>query len=97
LHGCTRDNLSDETVQAGVGGALDVERMTAKIVQSFIVKNDSDIHVLEQGAAIHHHVVRLNDGVGKTQKPRLCGIYSGKVMWPCKISAAMRCLNNNIF
>ncbi len=89
--------MGDETVQVGVGGLLDVERTTANIVQSFIVKNDSDIHVLEQGAARQHHVVRLNDGVGKTQKPRLCEIYSSKVMWPCKISAAMRCLNNNIF
>merc|ERR1711935_1286095 len=38
-----RDDLSDETVQVGVGGALDVKRATADIVDGLVVKHDSDI------------------------------------------------------
>jgi hypothetical protein len=62
--------VSDEITWAtrrfkiGVRGARDVERAAAKIVQSLVAKHDSDIHVLKQGVALQHHVVRLNDGVG---------------------------------
>jgi hypothetical protein len=60
--------LGDEADQVGVGGALDVERATAKIVQSLAVAHDSDIHVLEQGVARQHHVVRLSDGVDNLER-----------------------------
>jgi hypothetical protein len=59
-----RDDLSDQTVQVGVGRALDVEGTAAQIVDSLVVKHDSDIHVLEEGVAGQNHVVGLNNGVG---------------------------------
>jgi hypothetical protein len=62
--GVRRDNMGDETVQVGIGGAHVFERAAATIVQRLIAEHDSDIRVLEQGAARQHHVVRLSDGVG---------------------------------
>jgi hypothetical protein len=62
--------LGDEAVQVGVRGALDIERAAAKIVQSLVVKHDRDIHVLKQGLAKQHDVMRLNDGVGNLSSQR---------------------------
>jgi hypothetical protein len=56
------DDLRDEAVQVGVGGALNVEGTTADIVHSFVIKHDGDISVLEQRVRGQHTVVRLNDG-----------------------------------
>merc|ERR1712054_422907 len=64
--GCSQvgDDLSGQTVQVGVGGALDVEATTADVVESLVVKHDSDVGVLEEGAGSEGGVVWLNDSGG---------------------------------
>jgi hypothetical protein len=59
-----RDNLSDQAVQVGVSGALNVEGATADIVNSFVIEDHSNIGVLEESVSAQHGVVRLNDGSG---------------------------------
>merc|ERR1719398_677465 len=58
------DHLRDETVQVGVGGALDVEAATADVVDGLVVKHDGDVSVLEEGVGGEHGVVGLDDGGG---------------------------------
>jgi len=43
------DNLSDKSVQVGVGWSFDIELTSADIVDSFVVEHDGDISVLEEG------------------------------------------------
>jgi len=59
-----RDNLSDETVQVGVGGALDIEVAAADIVDGLVVEHDGDIGVLEERVGGEDGVVRFNNGGG---------------------------------
>ena len=58
------DDLSDESVQVGVGGSLDVEVSSADVVDSLVVEHDGDVGVLEEGVGGEHGVVGLNDGSG---------------------------------
>merc|ERR1712094_27654 len=58
------DHLRDETVQVGVGGALDVEAATADVVDGLVVKHDGDVSVLEEGMGGEHGVVGLHDSGG---------------------------------
>merc|ERR1712005_15230 len=58
------DHLGDQTVQVGVGGALDVEAATADVVQGLVVKHDGHIGVLEEGVGGEHSVVGLHDSGG---------------------------------
>ena len=44
--GQTGDDLGDQTVQVGVGWALDVQGSTADVVDGFVVKHDGNIGVL---------------------------------------------------
>lgn len=57
-------NLSDEAVQVGVGGALDVEGATAQVVYGLVVKHDGYIGVLQQRVSGQDAVIRLHHGVG---------------------------------
>ena len=41
------DNLSNESVQVGVGWSLDIEVSSADIINGFVIDHDSDISVLE--------------------------------------------------
>merc|ERR1712086_98127 len=59
-----RDDLGHETVEVGVGGALDVERATADVVDGLVVKHDGDVSVLEERVGGEHGVVGLNDSSG---------------------------------
>jgi len=43
------DNLSDKSVQVGVGWSLDIELTSADIVDGLVVEHDSDISVLKEG------------------------------------------------
>ncbi|GIL42644.1 hypothetical protein Vafri_593 [Volvox africanus] len=43
------DDLGDQTVQVGVGRALNVKAATANIVDSLVVEHDSHISVLQKG------------------------------------------------
>mmetsp|Transcript_31564 Transcript_31564/g.66829 ORF Transcript_31564/g.66829 Transcript_31564/m.66829 type:complete len:191 (-) Transcript_31564:518-1090(-) len=58
------DDLSDQTVEVGVGGALNVEVATADVVEGLIVKAEGTIRVLQKGMRGQHGVVRLNDSSG---------------------------------
>jgi len=58
------DNLSDESVQVGVGWSLDIEVSSADIIDGLIVEHDGDIGVLEEGVGGENGVVWLNNGSG---------------------------------
>ena len=58
------DNLSNESVQVGVGGSLNVEVTSADIVDSLVVEHNGNIGVLKEGVGGEHGVVGLNDGGG---------------------------------
>jgi len=58
------DNLSDESVKVGVGGALNVEVSAADVVDGLVVEHDGDVGVLKEGVGGEHGVVGLNDGGG---------------------------------
>ena len=58
------DDLSEETVQVGVGGALDVEVAAADVVQSLVVDLVGDIGVLEERMDTQDGVVGLDNGGG---------------------------------
>jgi len=59
-----RDNLRDESVQVGVGGAFNIEVSSADIVDGLVVKHNSNISVLEEGVSGQDCVVGLNDSGG---------------------------------
>mmetsp|Transcript_27255 Transcript_27255/g.50246 ORF Transcript_27255/g.50246 Transcript_27255/m.50246 type:complete len:459 (+) Transcript_27255:280-1656(+) len=56
------DNLSNETVQVGVGGTLNVEGTTADIVDGLVIKHNGDIGVLKERVGGKDGVVGLNNG-----------------------------------
>ena len=62
--GQRRNNLGDQTVEVGVGGALDVEGPAANVVHGLVVEHDGDISVLEQRVGGQNRVVRLDNGGG---------------------------------
>jgi len=62
------DDLSDESVQVGVGWSFDIEISSADIVHSFVIKHERDIFVLEEGVGGKNGIVWLNDGVGDLRR-----------------------------
>ena len=56
--------MSDETVEVGVGWAFDVEGSAADVVDSLVVKHDSNVSVLQERVGGQDGVVWLNDGGG---------------------------------
>ena len=58
------DDLADQTVEVGVGGAFDVEVTAAQIVDGFVVKHGSNVGVLQQGVGGEDGVVGFDDGGG---------------------------------
>ena len=62
--GQRRDNLSNQPVQVGVGGPLNIQVTTADIVQSLVVDLVGDISVLQQGMDAKDRVVGLDHGRG---------------------------------
>ena len=58
------DNLGNESVQVGVGWSLNVEVSSADIVDSLVIKDDSDISVLKKRVSGQDGVVWLNNGGG---------------------------------
>ena len=55
------DDLSDESVQVGVSGSLDVEVSSADIIDGFVIKHNGNISVFEERVSREHGVVRFND------------------------------------
>ena len=56
------DDLSDESVQVGVSGSLDVEVSSADVVNGLVVEHNGNIGVLKEGVGGEHGVVWLNNG-----------------------------------
>ena len=58
------DNLGNESVQVGVGWSLDIEVSSADIIDGFVIEDNGDIGVLEEGVSGEDGVVWLNNGGG---------------------------------
>ena len=58
------DNLSDESVEVGVGWSLNIEGSSADIVDGLVVEHDGDISVLEERVGGQDGVVWLNNSGG---------------------------------
>jgi hypothetical protein len=64
----TGDDLSDKSVQVGVGWSFDIEVSSADIIHSFVIKHERDVFVLEEGVGGKDSIVWLNDGVGDLRR-----------------------------
>jgi hypothetical protein len=62
--GQVRDDLSNQTIQVGVGWALDVEVAAADIVESIVVYLVSDIGMFQKGMHTQDGVVGFDDSGG---------------------------------
>ena len=58
------DNLSNESVQVGVGWSLNVQVSSADIVDSLVIKDNGDIGMLKKRVSGEDRVVWLNNGGG---------------------------------
>jgi len=56
--------LSDESVQVGVGGSLNVEISSADIIDGFVIEHDGDISVFEEGVSGEDGVVGFDNSGG---------------------------------
>ena len=54
------DDLSDETIQVGVGRSLDVEVPLADVVDGFVVDHEGAVRVLQGGVSGENRVVRFD-------------------------------------
>ena len=63
-----RDNLSNESVQVGIGGSLNIEVSSADIIDGFVIKHNSNISVLKEGVGSEHSVVGLNNCSGDLRR-----------------------------
>ncbi len=59
-----RHDLGDESVQVGVGGALDVEVAAAHVVESLIIEAEGAVGVLQECVRREHVIVGLHDSGG---------------------------------
>merc|ERR1719480_778521 len=57
-----RDDLTNESIQVGVGGSLDVQVSSADVVDGFIVDHEGAIGMLQGSVGGQDGVVWLNDG-----------------------------------
>jgi hypothetical protein len=62
------DDLSDESVQVGVGRSLDVQVSSADIVDSFVVEHNGDISVFKEGVGGENGVVGFYDCSGDLRR-----------------------------
>ena len=58
------DNLGDKSVEVGVSGSFDVQLSSADIVDSFVIKHNSDISVFKKGVGGKNGVVWFNNSGG---------------------------------
>ena len=58
------DDLSDESVQVGVGWSLNVKVSSGDIIDGLVIKHNSDISVLKKRVSGQNRVVWLNNGCG---------------------------------
>ena len=55
------DDLTDQSIQVGVGWSFDVQVLAANIVDSFIVNHKSTIRVFQSGVSGQNRVVWFNN------------------------------------
>ena len=58
------DDLGNQSVKIGVGGALDVEVTAADIIYGLVINHEGTVRVLQGGVRGQDTVVRLNDSGG---------------------------------
>jgi hypothetical protein len=58
------DDLSNETVEVGVGGALNVQVATANVIDGLVVNHEGTVRVLKGGVGGENAVVGLNNSSG---------------------------------
>jgi hypothetical protein len=58
------DNLSNKSVQVGVGWSLNIKVSSADIIDGFVIEDNGNIGVLEKGVSGQHGVIWLNNGGG---------------------------------
>jgi len=58
------DELSDKSVKVGVSGSFDIELSSADIVDSFVIKHNSNISMFKERVSRQDGVVRFDDGSG---------------------------------
>jgi len=56
------NNLSNKSVKVGVSGSFNIELSSADIVDSFVIKHNSDISVFKKGVSGKNGVVWFNNG-----------------------------------
>ena len=61
------DDLANQPVQVGVGGALDVEVAAADVVDGLVVNHEGTVRVLQGGMGGQDGVVGLNNSSGHLQ------------------------------
>lgn len=59
-----RNDLTNETVQVGVGWAFDIQVTTANIINGFIVDHKSAVGMFQGSMGSQNGIVRFNDGSG---------------------------------
>jgi hypothetical protein len=59
-----RDDLSNQSVQVGIGGSFDVQVSSADIVNGFVVQHNANIGVFQQRVSGQDGVVWFNDSSG---------------------------------
>jgi hypothetical protein len=63
-----RNDLSNQSVEVGVSGTLNVEGTSADVVDGLVVEHESNISVFEEGVSGEHGVVGLNDCSGDLRR-----------------------------
>ena len=58
------DELADQTVEVGVGGALDVKVAATDVVDGLVVHHECAVRVLQCGVGGEDRVVRLHHSSG---------------------------------
>ena len=63
-------DLADQTVEVGVGGALDVQVTAADVVDGLVVDHEGAVGVLQGGVGGQDGVVRVYDSGGDLQRKK---------------------------
>jgi len=58
------DDLSNKSVKVGISGSFDIELSSADIIDSFVIKHNSDISMFKERVSRQDGVVWFNDGSG---------------------------------
>jgi len=59
-----RHDLSDQSIQVGVGRSLNIKRSAAHVIEGLVIETEGAVSVLKESVRGKHVVVRLDDGGG---------------------------------